>query len=386
MKYKLLGLNWCGQNQNFNATIKKQFILFVLVSFIFMPFSLPVQAGVWDFLTFPAKLIGDVLEKASGVESAIEDAEDALSKNIKKGGDQAIRVLGEFEASNARTINLLSETYKDNLDITIDSLDFASQRMLRNIEQSIDNVSREINKMLQEDILLVEQSSINVIKAASKETKDNLIQFENSMRELTLIAGETTVYVVDRITNNIISIVSVIMLGLGVLLFIYLFFIYRIPNGIAKTIVGIFIVSYLVGFGALLLSSDAKLYVMKSAQLGLRAELKKSDEPSILYVAPATIEFGKTNKLGFLGTNLTWHGQIPKITIGGQLITIEELDDNQIIADLSNLKQSKMLTKDNKETVVLITYEGNVTYDLVVNIASDLSIWDKATWDKSLWQ
>jgi len=197
---------------------------------------------------------------------------------VRAAGEEARLTLDHFQANNERLLQQISETYQGNLDITIDSLDEGSRRMLENYYDSL----IAVNEILVYDMLLVEASSQRVIAGAGDEAGAAINHLESSMTNLIMVAGETTVYLVDRTTNNVITVMAIILTGLGLLLLIYLFFVHQMPVGKSARFVYAFMVVYLIGFGLLIASPTARVYAMRSAQVGLRAELEKSTDPQVI--------------------------------------------------------------------------------------------------------
>ena len=61
----------------------------------------------------------------------------------------------------------MSQTYQDNLNITINSLDAATRNKLLELQGLID----QVNQTLQQDIALVSQAAKDVIRQASLEVR-----------------------------------------------------------------------------------------------------------------------------------------------------------------------------------------------------------------------
>ena len=93
-----------------------------------------------DRLIRPAESVGDLIVKASGVESALEEVGDQGVRLTETVGEETRDTLDEFQANNEKTIRLLGEEYQDNLEVTIDSLDAGTQAILRNIDESLTTV------------------------------------------------------------------------------------------------------------------------------------------------------------------------------------------------------------------------------------------------------
>ena len=208
----------------------------------------------------PAETVGDLIVKATGVEGTLEEIGDQSVRVTETFGDETRATLNEFQANNEKTIQLLSEEYQGNLEVTIDSLDAGTQAILRNIDESLTSV----NALLQDNLMLATESSIEVIEAANRELQQSVALLEQSLGNTVVLAGETTAYVIDRASNDALAILSVLMLGFGVLLSIYLFYRHKTPAGWARYVVYGLMIVYLLFFLVLTLSPEARAFVISN--------------------------------------------------------------------------------------------------------------------------
>lgn len=282
----------------------------------------------------------------------ISDESMALTHLAGEEARQVVRVAGEetrltldrFQANNERLLQQISETYQGNLDITIDSLDEGSRRALLNYYDSL----LETNEILTYDLLLVEESSRRVIAGAGDEADAVINHLESSMTNLIIVAGEATVYVVDRTTNNVITVIAIILTGLGLMLLIYLFFVHQMPVGKSARFVYAFMIVYLIGFGLLIVSPTARVYAMRSAQVGLRAELEKSTDPQvILYRVVAEGTDNEGARIEANGRHLLAGAGRPTATLDGRPLAVGIASDESLTfpldaATVAQLREREM--------------------------------------------
>jgi len=283
----------------------------------------------------------------------ISDESMALTRLAGEEARQVVRVAGEearltldrFQANNERLLQQISETYQGNLDITIDSLDEGSQKVLLNYYDTL----VAVNEVLTDDVLLIEASSRRVIAGAGDEADAVVNHLETSMANLIIVAGEATVYVVDRTTNNVITVMAIILTGLGLLLLIYLFFVHQMPVGKSARIVYAFMTVYLFSFGLLVLSPTARVYAMRSAQVGLRAELEQSTEPQvILYrvVTEGTDDNGARVEID--GRHLLAGATPPVATLDGQPLVVGIASDESLTFPLDAATTARLREREMK--------------------------------------
>lgn len=353
------------------------FVSAMLIANLVMP-SLTVKAApmpsIWGDIAGavfarPAETIGDLLTKALGIERLIELSESAIDQAIDNAGEEAretVKVAGmearstleKFRQDNESIILLLEKEYESALDVTIDSLDAISRRKLREVEDAL----MRVNKVLQEDIILLKESSVEVIQEAGQEIstviesasfkiQDNIIQLEQTLENTVVIVTDSAAYLVDRLFNNIISAISLIFLGLGLLLFIYLFYARRLQKGLPATIATIFVGVFLAGFGTLLLFAPARAFVLISAQIGIEEKLEISKKKSVVYVMPSSLQPEQTKVLEIRGRHLTPGGAHPTVKFAGKSVPIIAAHETEITVDISNIALNKL--DITKQTLVL---------------------------------
>ena len=124
----------------------------------------------------------------------------------------------------------MSQTYQDNLNVTINSLDAATRNKLLELQGLID----QVNQTLQQDIALASQAAKDVIRKASLEIRRATLELEQSLKNVIIVGGETAAYVVDRAIYDAILVIALVLLGVGLLVFILLLFLRRLPQGLAR--------------------------------------------------------------------------------------------------------------------------------------------------------
>lgn len=288
---------------------------------------------------------------------------------VRTAGEEARATLQQFHEQNERMLELISETYQDNLDITIDSLDEGSRRAMRNFESAL----FAVNQAMAQDLLLIESSTIRTIKEANGEIEKSIVQLEASTEGAIIIAGETTVYLVDRITNNTITVISIVLLGIGFLLLIYLFFVHQLPSGTAARFVYSFILIYLLGCGTLLLSPTARAYSMRSIQIGLRAELQKSTYPEIVSVDIVTeAQENGQPRIEIFGLHLRTVDNIPTATFNNATVSISALSEERLAIPLDEEMVAAM--KEQSVELVLDYGEPGLIFPITLRLPDPLSV------------
>jgi septum formation topological specificity factor MinE len=153
-----------------------------------------------------------------------------IDKAIEQAGYEMRATLEQLRNEINSMIQTLSETYQDNLNITLESLDGFTRNRIMELQVQMEKINAEIQK----DITLASQAAKDVIQEASRQIHRTAIELEESLKNVLYFGGETVAYVVDRAVHNAILIISIVLFGLGLLLFIFLLFTRRMPEGFAK--------------------------------------------------------------------------------------------------------------------------------------------------------
>lgn len=251
---------------------------------------------------------------------------------VRVAGEEARLTLEQFHRQNEELVRQINESYQGSLDLTIDSLDEASRAPLLNAYDWL----IKVNRLLAHDVMLIESSTIDVIAEAGNELGNATTQIEASTKDVILVAGQTAIYVVDRVTNNVITITAIILTALGLLLLIYLFFVHRLPQGVAARFVYGFMILYLLGFGSLILSPSARVYAMRSAQVGLRTELQRATGPQVIKAQIILGDAGNAQpRIEIVGRNLLAAENAPQVTLNGRTLTAGARSDELLTVNLS---------------------------------------------------
>ncbi len=290
----------------------------------------------------PLQTIGDFLSLGANTARELQNA-------IQQASGETRAILEELNGNLNTLISTLSQTYRDNLYVTLDSLDAVTHSKLLELKGLMD----EINEQLQQDIQLASQEAQNVIRRASVEIRRATFELEQSIKNTIIVAGETGVYVIDRAVYDGILFASLILLGLGLLLFIWLLFSRRAPSGWARYATIAFMAAYLALFGAMALIPPVRAFAMTFTGVGLEKRLEVvKPQPRILDTFPDTVILGKTKELEIWGTTLFPESHAPSVKISGTPVPVNASDDKRVVVNVSTLN-----VPDGSRDVVL-AYDG----------------------------
>lgn len=302
-------------------------ILVALILVTMLPFH-PAQAGV-------LQTIGDFLSLGANTVREIQEAIQLVS------GETRV-ILEQLEAELSEMLSIIEETYQDNLNVTLDSLDAVTRNKLLEVETVIGRV----NEQLQEDIQLIGEEARAVISDATLQIRRTALELEESLQNVIIVGGETVLFVLDRAVSNAIIIIALVLLGIGLLIFVFLLFTHRLPSSRIAQVLGFaFMLAYVVLFGALILVPQVRVFVMTTTGIGLQQRLETiTAVPRILAVLPETVIIGETSELEVWGSKLRLNGEPPTAKIAEQPVPISAASDDLLVLNVSTLESDTVST------------------------------------------
>jgi hypothetical protein len=300
------------------------------------------QRGISIVLLF-ALLVGPAVQ-ASNRASVLQTVGDFLSlgantvreiqEAIQLATGEARNLLEELQGQLTELLAEISQTYQDNLNITINSLDDVTRGKLLELQSVLDNV----NEKLQEDIRLISDEAQEVIRTASREVQEATLTLEQSLTNVIVVGGETAAFILDVAVFNAILIIALVLLAIGLLIFVWLLFSKRFPSGLAGVLAFIFIIAYVGVFGALILVPTARVTLMTFTGVGLKQRLETvTNQPRVIGVVPESILLGTTREVEVWGSGLLPDNQAPTVKIANSTMPLNASSDEQIVANVTSL-------------------------------------------------
>jgi hypothetical protein len=257
-----------------------------------------------------------------------------LQKAITMAGAEIRSTLDQLNNDISTLMQTISQTYQDNLNVTLNSLDAVTRTKLLELEALITRV----HETLQEDIALVSNAAKDVMRNAALQVRRVAADLEQSLKNVIIVGGETAAFVVDKAIYDAILLISLILLGLGLLLFIWLLFSRRLPGGLPGVLILVFMFAFLAAFGAMAFVPQARGFAMTFTGIGLEQRLDKvSNRPRILDVVPPTIILGQTKELEVWGTTLRPKSQQPTAKIAERNVPVNAASDQMVVLNVASL-------------------------------------------------
>lgn len=291
--------------------------------------------GIGDFFKDAVNTVKDFFDVGKHVKNIVDDALDPANDLIDHADETLKGLLEEINTSIDGILHNLSETYQDNLNITIDSLDNVTRNKILEVLSAME----QVNELLQENIKLAGETAKDVLSNAGLQIKQAGAELEENLKNVIFVAGETVNFVVDKVIYNIITLASWILLGVGLLVTFGILVKRGLPEGLAGTLAVILLALFVILFGALALVPKFRTTIMRFTGLGLKQRLETAAaEPHIFDIRPRIIMLGTTQELDVFGANLLIDGKAPNaITIGGQPCAIKASSSAQLSLDVSSL-------------------------------------------------
>ncbi|MCC7206527.1 MAG: hypothetical protein IT323_04435 [Anaerolineae bacterium] len=253
-----------------------------------------------------------------GLLEALRQAANSIERLMSTATADVQSVLESLDNNIQGLINELETKYRDNLDITISSIDNALNGRLLQVSQIIS----QVNALIGENVTQIEASALTVLRSASDELQVNVAAIRQSLADSVVVTVQGVTYVLNAAFLNALSILAIVALALGAIVFIVLLFTRGGPNSLGQWLVFGLMVVYLLFFGALLFSSDLRAWVMVRANQGVQAQLVFTRQPELTSISPQRIVLdpNANPSVSLRGLNLLPSATPPAISIGGQAI------------------------------------------------------------------
>ena len=235
--------------------------------------------------------------------------------------------LSNLHSQVSDIVNQLETTYKDLLNVSLNSLDATIQQFATTLANQLDDINTKINQ----DITNAQQALIGLIQNARAQLGITMSQFQDSASKIIVLTTESTVFVLDRAAWNTIGVGAVLILLIG-LLIIPVVLIWRKgwPLGIAGIVTGILVVLFVVVGALLAFVPSAKAQALKAVGKGTEAPTIEV-VPQIFDALPNPILLGQTHEITIDGVHLILNQTQPVVTINGTVAAIRAAGENQIV-------------------------------------------------------
>lgn len=296
------------------------FLILILLAGLLGPATTPrAEAGV-------LQTVGDFLSLGANTIRELQEA-------IRLAGGEMRLTLQQFHDDLTSLLDTLQKTYQNNLNVTISTLDDFTRNKFLELEALI----TQVNEALQADILLASQEAQNVVRTAARELRETARALEESLKNVIVTGGETVAYVLDLAAFYTIGIIVLVALALGLLLFVFLLFTRRIPEGLPGALLLLLMAAYLALNGALLFP-PIRVAAMTFTGVGLEDRLDKiNQEPRIFEVIPQTVKLGETREVEIWGARLLLDNRVPVAKIGDKTISVRASSNERVVLDVATL-------------------------------------------------
>ncbi len=285
---------------------------------------------ILNMLITPTPAHADAIQTVGDFLSLGANTVRELQETIRLLGDTAPETLKVLEQSLSAALDQISDTYQNNLNITLASLDSTTRNKILELEA----VMNRVNAQLQEDIMLVSQQAQVVIADASLEAKRLSSEISDDLKNVMVVGGETAVFVIDRTANNIVVIISIVMLGIGLLVFALSFR----RKGKLNVISLLLMLLYVAIFVTLVFVPEVRAFAMSSTGMGLGDRLKSAaPTPRVFAVRPDPVILGETSQIEIWGNHLLNEGNAPTARLAGSEIQMKAFSEDLIVLNAVGL-------------------------------------------------
>jgi hypothetical protein len=283
-----------------------------------------------------------------------------VQEAIRLASGEAKQLLEQINTEVTELLAKVSDTYQANLYITIDSLD----QFTRNKLLELQSLFEQVVDAVKDTVAFIGETILAVLRQVSLEIRRVSADIKRDLEEVILVGGITGSALLDRATNNALTIAAFAFLGIGLLLFIGLLLTRRMPTGpVAYAAIALALV-YLVLFGSLALVPSARAYAMKNTGIGLREQMESvTATPRILDIFPQVIIVGTTKELEIWGSGLRHDNVTPTVRLQSLSLTPRAASNDLVVVDVA------AITLSDGSSDVILQYNGQDGPRAIVRVA-----------------
>jgi hypothetical protein len=246
------------------------------------------------------------LLSSCGLMSSLKDATNNASQLLKDMGELTRLIDSKVENGE------ISQEIGDMIDEKIENLAAVLEAAIQNnggflfdqVNGSVDNIFVNVSLLLdqvKQGVLDDSLPSLITQISASLQLQTNLLT--SALEDIIVITIGNTIVLVDKTTNAVIIIASIILLAVGLLIFGLVLFKKGGQIRGAKLIGTIFMVLYIAFFLSVALSSHLRGYIIAGFDFGKKVEAI-AVKPKITGVVPETFVLGKNKRIIVYGNHL----------------------------------------------------------------------------------
>lgn len=237
---------------------------------------------------------------------ALKDLTESANSLIQEAEGVIREIDSQFEDGKLQedVANLAKGVINDLIDKLSDKLQENAGYIFDRTDGTIDNIFAELSNLLgdfKKDIL--GGTIQDTIQSLSEEIRLQTTLISMQVEDIITIAAGNAVFLVDKTTNNVIIIASIILLAIGLLVFAIIFLRMRrkvkLPAIIGFVLAGIYVLFFL----CIIIISPFRGWIIAGFNFGEKVQAKAL-EPSIRAISPQTFVLGKNERIILYGRNL----------------------------------------------------------------------------------
>lgn len=279
---------------------------------------------------------------------------DLVNDSVDKVEDSAKDVMREAQEQIAALIRQLETTYGNALNTTLDSLDSFTANQLHRLANLFD----QINQKLMEDVAIIEQAVINLIKEATQAISQVISQLE----DLIVVGVRGATFVIDKATYNMVFIIAIVLLSVGLLFFVSLLWRGTVPRGWVRVVALLFMSFYITLLSALMVP-HVRVYAI--TMVGQASKLNEIGPGAKIFSAtPSKVIKGANVDITLIGANFD-AGGAPKAVIANQEIAPQAWSDSHVVLRLSG----SLANLNGPQSIAVKTADGKTSSPIIVEFA-----------------
>lgn len=286
-----------------------------------------------DFELINLKKLENLLKDLINDVNLLMDRVDGM---IESAARELRAIIDEIRAQVDTMVDNIMEAYRYNLEVTLSSVDTLTRNKILEVIGAMGQVADELESTIE----VGEEKLNSILRNANTVLRTSIDDLREVTRESLFYLGETGDFLVDKTVNGLLTILSIVLLGVGVLILIVQFLKNGIPDGAGGWILISASFLFAVVFGLVGFVPKVRMRLMTFVGVGIKERVPmKQGEPKIYQVEPHPYIFGETDELTVSGTQMIQNGQPPQAAkLGDTELQIRASSMEKIVLAVGNLQ------------------------------------------------
>jgi hypothetical protein len=267
-----------------------------------------------------------------GLVVLIDFLSNKINGVIATASDETRLVLDDLNGKLKALKDELTKDVQSTVNVSLTSLDNLSRTKLYEVQQLLS----QVNAILDQGVDKIQGATLNVLRNAALTVAQSAESVSQAFNRSVVVATEAGLFLIDRTTNNIITIGALFLLLIGLLIIGVSLLKYR-PTSLFQWVLLLVVFGLFVGVG-FVFTFLPNIRMQALGSVGFAQQLEGLvNQPRVIGYEPHPVIVGQNRELVLIGANLRPNGTQPSASVGGVAQNVIAAADQRLVIDIGIL-------------------------------------------------